>query len=155
MSKPEFVYVTYISSTPEKVWNALMDPEMTKQYWVQHRNASDWKVGSPWRHEDSNDGRVDIVGKVVESTPPRRLVLTWASPADEADEARHSRVTFDLEPVEEAVRLTVTHAELEPESAMLRGITKGWPIVLSGLKTLLETGKPMAMTAKRSGGGSK
>jgi len=149
MTKPEFVYVTYISSTPEKVWNALQDPEMTKQYWVQHRNASDWKVGSPWQHEDYESGKVDIVGKVVECTPPRRLVLTWAAPADAADAAKHSRVTFDIEPHEDAVRLTVTHSELEPDSPMLRGITQGWPIVLSGLKTLLETGQPMPMTARR------
>jgi len=153
MSKPTFVYVTYINSTLEKVWNALVDGEMTKQYWWRHRNASEWKPGSAWRHEDYDDPKtVDIVGKVVESVPPRRLVLTWAFPSDAQNEARHTRVTFELEPFMEAVRLTVTHDELEPDSAMLRGITEGWPKVLASLKTLLETGKPMAMSTRRQTG---
>jgi uncharacterized protein YndB with AHSA1/START domain len=150
MNKPKFVYVTYINTTPEKVWNALVDGEMTKQYWWRHRNASDWKPGSTWRHEDYDDPKtVDVVGKVVESNAPRRLVLTWASPADAENEAKHSRVTFEIEPYMETVRLTVTHDELEPDSAMLRGITEGWPKVLSSLKTLLETGTPMAMATER------
>lgn len=150
MNKPQFVYVTYISTTPEKLWAALADGEMTKQYWCWHRNVSDWKAGSVWKHQDYDDaGKVDIVGKVVESTPPRRLVLTWAAPADAKNEAKHSRVTFEIEPFRGAVRLTVTHAELEPGSEMLDGITKGWPGVLSSLKTLLETGQPLAMTAQR------
>ena len=152
LNKPEFVYVTYISATPEKVWNALLDPELTKQYWARRRNASDWKVGSPWQHRDyDNAGLVDIVGKVVESVPPRRLVLTWAFPADAANPAKHSRVTFEIEPFMGAVRLTVTHDELEPDSPMLRGITQGWPAVLSSLKTLLETGKPLPFTTTREG----
>jgi len=153
MTKPKFVYVTYINTTPEKLWNALVDGEMTKQYWWRHRNASDWKPGSVWRHEDYDDPKtVDIVGKVVESTPPRRLVLTWAFPSDAQDEVGHTRVTFELEPFMEAVRLTVTHDGLEPDSAMLHGITEGWPKVLASLKTLLETGKPMAMSTRRQTG---
>jgi uncharacterized protein YndB with AHSA1/START domain len=152
MNRPTFVYVTYISTTPEKLWNALMDAELTKQYWARHRNVSDWKVGSTWTHQDyDNAGIVDIVGKVVESAAPKRLVLTWALPADAGKEAKHSRVTFEIEPFMDVVRLTVTHDELEPESEMLRGIEQGWPAVLSSLKTLLETGKPMTMTTRRSG----
>ena len=122
MSKPQFVYVTYISTTPEKLWNALTDGELTKQYWVRHRNASDWKPGSPWRHEDyDNPNLVDIAGQVVESTPPRRLVLTWANPSELADPAKVSRVTFEIEPFKGVVRLTVTHEELEPGSQMAQG----------------------------------
>jgi uncharacterized protein YndB with AHSA1/START domain len=152
MSKPSFVYVTYIESTPQKVWNALTNPEMTKDYWVRHRNRSDWKPGSAWRHEDYDDAaKLDIAGTVVEADPPRRLVLTWASPAEASDPNKVSRVTFDIEMFRGAVRLTVTHDELEPESGMLRGITMGWPVVLASLKTMLETGSAMSMTMTREG----
>jgi uncharacterized protein YndB with AHSA1/START domain len=144
MNKPSFVYVTYIATTPEKLWNALIDPEMTKQYWVGQRNVSDWKVGSPWRHEEyDNANVVDIAGTVLESAPPARLVLSWAYPADVGDPAKTSRVTFDIAPQRGMVKLIVTHEELDPDSRMLKGITSGWPVVLSGLKTLLETGKAL------------
>jgi uncharacterized protein YndB with AHSA1/START domain len=152
MDKPKFVYVTYITTTPEKLWNALRDSEMTTYYWGHRRNASDWKVGSKWEHRDYDDAKlVDIVGKVVESVPPRRLVLTWAYPADAANEAAHSRVTFEIEQFGEAVRLTVTHEEFKEGSDMLPRISYGWPVVLSSLKTMLETGKAMTMTTTRTG----
>ena len=94
MDKPQFVYVTYISTSPEKLWNALIDPKVTVKYW-QYVNVSDWKPGSKWEHHRlNNKGPLDLVGKVVESSPPRRLVLTWAFPADETQEEKHSRVTF-------------------------------------------------------------
>lgn len=143
MDKPQFVYVTYISTTPEKLWNALIDPKITKKYW-QHENVSDWKPGSKWEHRSSGKERtLKLVGKVIESSPPRRLVLTWAFQVDEAREERHSRVTFEIEPIRDVVRLTVTHDRLEPGSEMLRGITEGWPKVLSSLKSLLEVGRPL------------
>jgi uncharacterized protein YndB with AHSA1/START domain len=147
MSKPSFVYVTYIQTTPEKVWSALSDPE---DYWGRHRNTSDWKPGSPWRHEDYDDASaVVILGTVIESKPPQRLVLSWAHPGDAADPAKTSRVTFEIEEFMGAVRLTVTHDELEPDSGMLKGITAGWPAVLSSLKTMLETGASLPMTRQR------
>ncbi len=143
MDKAKFVYVTYISTTPEKLWDALTNPEMTRQYWGNHRNASDWQPGSPWRHEDYSDSQlVDIVGKVLESDPPHRLVLSWASPKFADDPAKVSRVALEIAPAQDAVRLTVTHDELEPDSPMLNGISFGWPAVLSSLKSFLETGKP-------------
>jgi uncharacterized protein YndB with AHSA1/START domain len=143
MDKPEFVYVTYIATTPEKLWNALINPEMTRKYW-QHENLSEWKPGSKWEHRACDDRRtLRLVGKVLESSPPRRLVLTWASPADMAREDKHSRVTFEIEPIGEVVRLTVTHDRLEPDSEMLQAIMKGWPKVLSSLKSLLEVGRPL------------
>ncbi|HEV3105518.1 MAG TPA: SRPBCC family protein [Trinickia sp.] len=148
MTKPAFVYVTYIATTPEKAFNALIDPEMTKQYWVNHRNASDWKVGSQWEHRDYDDAStVDIVGTVVESDPPRKLVVTWAFPSGGGE----SRVTYLIEPAYDLVRLTVTHDELESGSEMEKGITSGWPIVLSSLKSLLETGRALPFTTTRDG----
>jgi uncharacterized protein YndB with AHSA1/START domain len=143
MDKPQFVYVTYISASPEKVWNALMDAEMTKKYW-QKINLSDWKPGSRWEHRRTDGkGEVELVGKVLESSRPHRLVLSWAFTADEAHEEKHTRVTIDIKQMAGVVRLTVTHDHLEPGSRMLEGITMGWPKVLSSLKTFLEVGKPL------------
>lgn len=152
MSEPNFIYVTYIRATPERVWNGLLDAKFTRQYWA-HENVSNWKPGSSWEHRRLDDARtLDLVGEVVESAPPRRLVLTWADPADKANRAKHSRVTFELEPIEDMVRLTVTHEELGAGSEMLRKVSEGWPRVLSSLKSLLETGKPLPtwVKAKRS-----
>ncbi|HVP79499.1 MAG TPA: SRPBCC family protein [Thermodesulfobacteriota bacterium] len=143
MNEVQFVYVTYVSTSPEKLWNALIDPEITTKYW-QHLNVSDWKPGSRWEHRSADEERaLRLVGKVVEVSPPRRLVLTWAFPADEGREEKHSRVTFEIEPIGDVARLTVTHARLEPGSEMLEGITEGWPKVLSSLKSLLEVGQPL------------
>jgi uncharacterized protein YndB with AHSA1/START domain len=143
MDKPKFVYVVYVATTQEKLWNALIDARVTTQYW-QHENVSDWKPGSKWEHRESNKERtLKLVGKVIESSPPRRLVVTWADPSDEKREEKHSRVTFELEPVRGVIRLTVTHDLLEPGSDMLEGITAGWPKVLSSLKSMLETGRPL------------
>ena len=97
MSKPQFVYVIYIRATREQVWNGLIDPAMTRQYWL-HDNVSDWKTGSSWTHKRTDAAcTVDIVGEVVESDPPRRLVLTWVQPKDARDPEKTSRVTFELE----------------------------------------------------------
>jgi uncharacterized protein YndB with AHSA1/START domain len=143
MDLVRFVYVTYVLTSQEKAWNALIDPKMTAQYW-QHKNVSDWKPGSNWEHRASDkEGALRLVGKVVESRPPRRLVLTWAFPADAAHEEKHTRVAIDVEPIGDVVRLTVTHDRLEPGSAMLEGITEGWPKVLSSLKSLLEVGRAL------------
>lgn len=150
MSKPDFVYVTYIASTPKKVWSALLDGEMTRQYW-DHFNVSDWKVGSRWEHQRCDSGKVDCAGTVVECSPPHRLVLTWAYPQELDDPAKVSRVTFEIESFKDnMVRLTVIHGELEAGSKMEHGISQGWPVVLSGLKTLLETGTALPMFPKQS-----
>ena len=144
MSKPEFVYVIYIQSTAEKIWNALKDPEMTKEFWGRRRNQSDWKIGSEWHHENYDDATdIAVTGSVVESDPPHRLVLTWRHPNDAASDAV-SRGSFDIEEFMGSTRLTVTHTDLGPE--MLRGISAGWPAILSSLKTLLETGASLPMT---------
>ncbi len=143
MDKLQFVYVTYIATTPEKLWKALTEPDITTRYW-QHVNVSDWQPGSTWEHRDSGvQGTSLLVGRVLEASPPRRLILTWAFPDDAEREERHTRVAFDVEPIRGVVRLTVTHDHLEPESDMLRGITDGWPKVLSSLKSFLEVGQPL------------
>ncbi|CAN5511602.1 hypothetical protein BH11PSE7_BH11PSE7_06440 [soil metagenome] len=149
MNKPSYLYVTFIATTKEKVWDAITNPEIARQYWVgaksacSRMNVSDWKPGSKWTHERADEpGVVDITGDVIESSPPRRLVISWARPAEYGDAARHSRVTFDVEPyINGLVKLTVAHSDLEKDPAMLEGISGGWPMVLSNLKTLLETGK--------------
>jgi uncharacterized protein YndB with AHSA1/START domain len=143
MPKSTFVYAIYIAARPETVWRALLDGEFTRQYWG-HENVSDWKPGSPWEHRRDDDARtVVLVGEVLEAQPPRRLVITWAEPRDHRETNRHSRVTFDIEPVADMVRLTVTHDELEEGSEMQRKISQGWPRVLSSLKSLLETGRAL------------
>lgn len=143
METTRFQYVTYLSAAPKKVWNALLDGKMTDRYW-QHRNVSDWRPGSRWEHRRSGkDRRLDLVGRVLESRPPRRLAVTWAFPNEESLPDKHSRVTYEIAPYRKGSRLTVTHDRLEPRSDMLEGITDGWPKVLSSLKTLLETGKPL------------
>lgn len=158
MKKPDFVYVTYIATTPEKVWRAFVDTDVMRQYWIGPNsecgrvNVSDWIPGSRWEHRRVDDtGTIDIVGKVVESDPPRRLVFTWARPNDAGDDSKHSRVAIDIEPQGDGlVRLTVTHEDLERDPKMLAGISGGWPKVLSNLKTLLETGHPLPRSPSAS-----
>ncbi len=143
-----FVYVTYIVSTPLKVFEAITRPEIARRYWG-HENVSDWQPGSRWEHIRANDERtVELVGKVVEISPPSRLVITWAAASRKDDPDACSRVTFDIEEYENMVRLTVTHDELEAGSGMANGISKGWPIVLSSLKSYLETGNAIDVFAK-------
>ena len=150
-TKTDFVYVTYISTTPEKVWSALQDAEMTKLFWGRARNVSDWQVGSTWTHGSSDDPAViDVTGTIVESEPPKRLVVTWQSAKAPPGEPA-SRVTYLIESVFGAVRLTVTHDELVADSVMHKGVSTGWPAILSSLKSLLETGQPMPMTTRRWG----
>jgi len=150
MNTTEFVYVTYINTTPEKLWGALLDNEMIKQYWGNHKNVSDWQVGSNWLHQDYDTGTTDTERKVVEVDEPRRLVLTWAGARDELLSEKPSRVTFKIEPFLDVARLTLTHDKLEEGSNMLKGVTEGWPKVVSSLKTLLETGQAIEFTADRS-----
>jgi uncharacterized protein YndB with AHSA1/START domain len=133
-----FVYVTYIHATPEKVWQALTDADLTAEYWG-HRNVSTWQAGSPWEHQRTDgSGIADVVGSVVESLPPRRLVMTFEAPGESRPDER-SQVTFVIEPYHDIVRLTVVHADLTDEG--FEAASAGWPAVLANLKSLLETGQ--------------
>ncbi len=135
---PDYVYVTYIRASAEQVWTALTDADLTARYWA-HANVSDWQQGSTWEHRrGDSSGPVDIVGRVLETEPPTRLVITFEDPAHDGTRTP-STVTFLVEPHEDVVRLTVTHEDL-PNPEMLQGISAGWPAVLANLKSLLETG---------------
>ena len=143
MSKPEFVYVTYIKTTPEKLWHALTDKAFTEKYWYCCSLTSDWKVGS--RMHMDRDGEVKNECVILESDPPRRLSYSWQSVFDEEmRKEKPSRVTYVIEPSHDGVKLTVTHEGFAADSKTLPSISTGWPLVLSSLKSILETGQPLA-----------
>jgi uncharacterized protein YndB with AHSA1/START domain/DNA-binding transcriptional ArsR family regulator len=138
-SVPAYVYVTYIRAAAQQVWRALTDADLTARYWG-HANVSDWQQGSAWEHRRvDGSGAVDVVGRVLETDPPTRLVITFEDSPDAENPREPSVVTFLVEPYQEIVRLTVTHENL-PNLEMLNGISSGWPAVLANLKSLLETG---------------
>ncbi|QOG18198.1 MULTISPECIES: SRPBCC family protein [Bradyrhizobium] len=144
MSRPEFVYVTYIETTPEKLWEALTDSAFTRRYWFDTEVRSDWKVGSSIALVMS--GRTTDTGEILEVVPPRRLSYTFKHEVDE--DMRNegpTKVVFTLEPWGALVKLTVTHEGFADGSKLLDGISRGWPAILSGLKSLLETGKVPAI----------
>jgi uncharacterized protein YndB with AHSA1/START domain/DNA-binding transcriptional ArsR family regulator len=139
-ARPDFRYVTYIRATPQSVWQALTDADLTAAYWG-HSNVSDWNVGSAWEHRRTDgSGVADVAGTIVQSEPPRRLAMTFAAPGVDSEPDDVPLVTFDIEPFHEIVRLTVTHTHI-PSSADWELAAVGWSSVLSNLKTLLETGE--------------
>ncbi|MEZ5763904.1 MAG: SRPBCC family protein [Xanthobacteraceae bacterium] len=143
MSKPEFVYTTYIKTTREKLWHAITDEEFTGSYWFNCSLVSDWKVGSPMKM--MRGGQVMNECVILESDPPRRLSYSWHTVFDEdMKKEKSSRVTFVLEDDHGAVKLTVTHEDFPAGSKTLPSISVGWPLVLSSLKSMIETGKPLA-----------
>jgi uncharacterized protein YndB with AHSA1/START domain len=140
MSKPSFVYVVYIASTAEKVFAALTDPDMTARYWTGSRVESDWKVGSPFELELTRHDK-NITGQVLEYDPPRRLAYTFHAHHDGMESEGPSRVTFELEQQKGQVKLTLVHDDFEPGSQVFESVSRGWPLVISGLKSLMETGR--------------
>src|SRR5580698_8353853 len=136
-----FVYVTFIRTTPERLWSALTDPQFTRQYWFGVHADSDWKAGSPWQLVFA-DGRVADTGEIVEADPPRRLVIKWRNEfRPELKAEGYSRCTMYLEPRGEAVKLTITHQMEKPGTKFIEAVSGGWPLILSNLKSLLETGE--------------
>lgn len=147
MKKPVLVYVTYVRTTPKKLWTAITNPVFTRRYWGGFSNHSDWKKGSAWRHlSGGKDAELMVGGKVLESTPPKRLVLSWVSPDDSSD---RSKVSFEIQPLGSMVCLTVTHDAFSAGSTMPRKVSWGWPRVLSSMKSYLETGKGLNIWAGR------
>jgi uncharacterized protein YndB with AHSA1/START domain len=148
MAESRFVYVTYIRTTPEKLWQALMDPEFTRRYWCEVVFESEWKPGAFWRGL-APDGRVADSGEILEFDPPRRLVKTWRNEfKPELRAEGHSRMTFELEKAGESVKLTVIHEMDRPDSKLINAVAGGWPLILASLKSLLETGEPLEETRR-------
>ena len=136
-----FVYVTFIRTTPEKLWLALTDPEFMKQYWFGMHCESDYKTGSPWKLVFT-DGRVADAGEILESTPPNRLVIKWRNewkPVMKEEGA--SRCVFEIEAMEGAVKLTITHGIEREKSEFIEAVSGGWPKIISNRKSLIETGE--------------
>jgi uncharacterized protein YndB with AHSA1/START domain len=140
MARSTFVYVTYIRTTPEKLWSALTDGEFMKQYWFGMHCESQWTTGSSWKLV-SGDGQVFDAGEIVEAEPPRRLVIRWQhQKRAELKAEGESRCTMELEPSGTAVKLSITHTIEREPSKLIEAVSGGWPKVISNLKSLLETG---------------
>ena len=146
MAKSRFVYVTYIRTTPEKLWQALLDPEFTRQYWAATWQECEWKPGASWRLMIP-DGRVGDSGQVLEIEPHKRLVLSWRNEfKPEMREEGYSRLTYEIEKQEQSIKLTVIHEMDKPGSKLIEAVSGGWPWILASLKSLLETGKSLEET---------
>jgi uncharacterized protein YndB with AHSA1/START domain len=146
MPKDRFVYVTYIRTTPEKLWDALTEPEFTRAYWSGTWHDTTWKPGASWNLMIP-DGRVGDSGEVLEVDRPRRLVLKWRNEfRPELRAEGYSGCVFDLEPRGDMVKLTVTHEIDILNSKFIEAVSNGWPAILSSVKSLLETGDALEAT---------
>ena len=144
MARSTFIYVTYIRTTPEKLWSALTDDvEFMKQYWFGTHCESQWTPGSAWKMVYS-DGQITDAGEIVEAEPPRRLVIRWLHERKAELKAEgESLCTMELEPSGSAVKLSITHTIEREHSKFIEAVSGGWPKVISNLKSLLETGSPV------------
>ena len=144
----QFVYVVHIRTTPERLWDALTQPEFTRAYWCGTWQDCDWKPGSSWRLMIP-DGRIGDSGEVLAIDRPRHLVISWRDEfMPELTAEGYSRVTFDMEHLGDSVRLTVTHEIDRDSSKLIDGVSSGWPAILSSLKSFLETGDPLELTKR-------
>jgi uncharacterized protein YndB with AHSA1/START domain len=138
-----FVYVTYIRTTPEELWAALISPEFIKKYWFGMNIETDWKGGSAWKLVFP-DGRVADAGEIVEVDRPRRIVFTWRHDAEhrpELAEEGYARCCIEIEPQKGAVKLSISHTIERVDSKLIEAVSGGWPRIISNLKSLLETGE--------------
>lgn len=139
MSGSKFVYVTYIRITPQKLWHALTTPEIIKQYRFGMSVKSEWKVGSTWKMYA--DGSLMDSGEILESVPPKRLVMSWRPEWKPEFKAEgDSRCVFEIEATGASAKLILTHLSERPDSKFIEAVSEGWPMVISNLKSLLETG---------------
>src|SRR5579883_1625349 len=141
MSESTYLYVTYIRATTEKLWDALTDPKVVRKYWFGANLECGWKKGSPWKMH-LPDGRVADVGEVLEIDPPRRIVIRWQNEwKPEFKAAGPTRCNIELQPFQRAVKLTITHSIERAESEFIKAVSAAWPLTISNLKSLLETGE--------------
>jgi len=146
MSKSTFVYVTYIRATPEKLWEALTDSQFVRKYWFDANIECGWKKGSLWKLLFSN-GRVADMGEILEIDPPRRIMIRWQNEwKREFKGEGPTRCTIELQTVDRAVKLTITHEIDRPESELIKALSVAWPLTISNLKSLLETGEVAVTT---------
>ena len=148
MAESRFVYVTYIRTTRQKLWQALIDPEFTRKYWCETWQDCEWKAGASWRLMIP-DGRIGDSGEIVEIEPERRLVLTWRNEfKPELRTEGYSRLTYELEEMGESVKLTLIHETDKGDSKLIDAVSNGWPHILASLKSLLETGESLEETRR-------
>jgi uncharacterized protein YndB with AHSA1/START domain len=151
MARSTFVYVSYIRTTPEKLWSALTDGEFMKQYWFGTHCESKWTAGSSWKMVHP-DGSITDAGEIVEAEPPRRLVIRWQNQAKPELKAEgESLCTMELEPIGTAVKLSITHVIEREPSKLIAAVSGGWPKVISNLKSLLETGSAVQLNPYPTG----
>lgn len=150
MSGSKFVYVIYIRTTPEKLWHALTMPEIIQQYRFGMSVESEWKVGSTWRMYA--DGSLMDSGEILERLPQKRLVMSWLNEWKPEFKAEgNSRLVYEIESMGASVKLTLTHSMERPNSKFIESVSDGWPLVLSNLKSLLETGEVAVVYHRRPG----
>ena len=139
--RSHFVYVIFIRTTAAKLWEALTEPQLVRQYWFNATVECGWKKGSPWKMARA-DGSLTDTGEILEIDRPRRIVIRWQNEWEPELKAEGpGRCTIELEPLDRAVKLTVTHEIERPESKLITAVSRAWPITLSNLKSLLETGE--------------
>lgn len=148
MADSQFVYVTYIRTTRENLWRALIEPEFTRRYWAETWFESEWTSGASWRLMIP-DGRIGDSGEILEIEPQKRLVLSWRNEfRPELRDEGYSRLTYELEEVGESVKLTLIHEIGRADSRLIDEMSGGWPHLLASLKSLLETGEPLEETRR-------
>jgi uncharacterized protein YndB with AHSA1/START domain len=151
-AESSFAYVTFIRTTPEKLWSALTDPEQMQSYWFGMHFKTDWKKGSGWQMLFP-DGRVADSGQILELDPPKRIQLRWCNEfRPELKAEGFALCTIELEPYGSSVRLAISHTIERAESKFIQAVSGGWPKVLSNLKSLLETGQVVLTQAEHSHG---
>jgi uncharacterized protein YndB with AHSA1/START domain len=147
-SPSQFAYSIYIRTTPEKLWEALLNKEFQRQFWAETWQESEWKVGAAWKIM-LPDGRVADSGEILEFDPHKRIVLTWRNEfKPELKSEGFSRLTYELDRQGDCVKLTVTHQMDRPGTKFIQAVSQGWPPILSSLKSLLETGESLEITRK-------